>query len=70
MPFIDRFRSLFRSGTFSLHNKKPFPTVIEYDIDPHESWEVLGELGDGAFGKVEKVVNKLDSTKLAAAKVI
>lgn len=68
MPIINRFRSLFRGGTFSAQSKRLLPTVIEYDVDSHENWEVLGELGDGAFGKVEKVVNRLDSTKLAAAK--
>ena len=28
---------------------------LQRDIDPRETWETQGELGDGAFGKVYKV---------------
>lgn len=28
---------------------------VKRDVDPEEAWLVLGELGDGAFGKVFKV---------------
>lgn len=28
---------------------------LKRDVDPHQMWETLGELGDGAFGKVYKV---------------
>lgn len=31
---------------------------LRRDVDPKESWETLGELGDGAFGKVYKVKKK------------
>lgn len=40
--------------------KKPSPRRYEHvrrDVDPEEAWLVLGELGDGAFGKVFKVGN-------------
>uniref|UniRef100_UPI003AB09E18 uncharacterized protein n=1 Tax=Centroberyx gerrardi TaxID=166262 RepID=UPI003AB09E18 len=42
---------------------------LRRDVDPQESWEAKGELGDGAFGKVYKVQNK-SSGILAAAKVM
>ena len=29
---------------------------IKRDQDPRELWEIVGELGDGAFGKVYKVL--------------
>lgn len=28
---------------------------IRYETNPLEFWELIGELGDGAFGKVHKV---------------
>ncbi|KAF7700888.1 hypothetical protein HF521_002053 [Silurus meridionalis] len=42
---------------------------LRRDVDPRQSWATLGELGDGAFGKVYKVQNN-ESNVLAAAKVI
>ncbi|KAM9266270.1 STE20-like serine/threonine-protein kinase [Morus bassanus] len=51
--------------------KKPLRRYehIRRDVDPEEAWLVLGELGDGAFGKVFKAQNKVTGA-LAAAKVI
>lgn len=34
---------------------KPTNSVIQQDVDPTASWDLIGELGDGAFGKVYKV---------------
>lgn len=28
---------------------------VHRDVNPHDLWEIIGELGDGAFGKVYKV---------------
>jgi hypothetical protein len=38
--------------------------------NPDENWLFVGELGDGAFGKVQKAQSRHDSTRFAAAKVI
>lgn len=42
---------------------------VKRDLNPEEFWEIIGELGDGAFGKVYKAQNK-ETNVLAAAKVI
>ncbi|KAM9311177.1 serine/threonine-protein kinase 10 [Gastrophryne carolinensis] len=42
---------------------------VRRDLDPNLVWEIVGELGDGAFGKVYKAKNK-ETGVLAAAKVI
>ncbi|XP_031433243.1 serine/threonine-protein kinase 10-like [Clupea harengus] len=42
---------------------------LQRDTDPSEAWETLGELGDGAFGKVYKAHNR-STGALAATKVI
>ena len=35
--------------------KKTKNPYIRYNVDPYTEWEKIGELGDGAFGKVYKV---------------
>ncbi|XP_074838048.1 uncharacterized protein LOC142004353 [Carettochelys insculpta] len=42
---------------------------VKRDVNPEDVWAVLGELGDGAFGKVLKAQHK-ETGVLAAAKVI
>ncbi|XP_064314789.1 serine/threonine-protein kinase 10 isoform X1 [Phalacrocorax carbo] len=62
------FRRILRLSTFEKRRSKEYEHVRR-DQDPGEVWEVLGELGDGAFGKVYKAKNK-ETGALAAAKVI
>ncbi|XP_027014700.2 serine/threonine-protein kinase 10 [Tachysurus fulvidraco] len=42
---------------------------VHRNVNPADVWDLVGELGDGAFGKVYKAQNK-DTGILAAAKVI
>ncbi|XP_027012146.1 STE20-like kinase b [Tachysurus fulvidraco] len=65
MAFFN-FRKIFKLGT---ERKKRQYEHVRRDVNPEETWEMIGELGDGAFGKVYKAKNK-HSGILAAAKVI
>ncbi|KRZ09992.1 Serine/threonine-protein kinase 10, partial [Trichinella zimbabwensis] len=51
------------------YSKHCFFIIFRRDVDPRTVWEIVGELGDGAFGKVQRaqhVLSKLQS----AAKII
>ncbi|XP_051946450.1 STE20-like serine/threonine-protein kinase isoform X2 [Xyrauchen texanus] len=65
MSFFN-FRKIFKLGT---EKKKKHYEHVHRDVNPEEEWEIVGELGDGAFGKVYKAQNKQTGI-LAAAKVI
>jgi len=71
MSFFDKFRGLFKAGSVYAHSKR-LPNGYQYvqrNVDPLELWQIIGELGDGAFGKVQKAQNKSTGC-LAAAKAI
>ncbi|XP_038152486.1 STE20-like serine/threonine-protein kinase isoform X1 [Cyprinodon tularosa] len=65
MSFFN-FRKIFKLGP---DKKKKQYEHVHRDVNPEEIWQIIGELGDGAFGKVYKAQNKQNGT-LAAAKVI
>nr|XP_023698305.1 serine/threonine-protein kinase 10-like isoform X2 [Paramormyrops kingsleyae] len=65
MSFFN-FRKIFKLGA---DKKKKQYEHVHRDVNPEDIWEIIGELGDGAFGKVYKAQNKETGT-LAAAKVI
>ncbi|XP_035261543.1 STE20-like serine/threonine-protein kinase isoform X2 [Anguilla anguilla] len=65
MSFFN-FRKIFKLGA---EKKKKQYEHVHRDVDPEEFWDIIGELGDGAFGKVYKAQNR-QSHILAAAKVI
>lgn len=65
MSFFN-FRKIFKLGS---ERKKKQYEHVKRDLNPEEFWEIIGELGDGAFGKVYKAQNK-ETNVLAAAKVI
>lgn len=55
MPILERIRNIFGSGGDNKKKLKQY-AFIKRDIDPNDLWDVVGELGDGAFGKVYKVI--------------
>ncbi|XP_023287175.1 serine/threonine-protein kinase 10-like [Seriola lalandi dorsalis] len=65
MSFFN-FRKIFKLGA---EKKKKQYEHVRRDENPEEIWDIIGELGDGAFGKVYKAQNKQTGI-LAAAKVI
>ncbi|XP_037324428.2 serine/threonine-protein kinase 10 isoform X2 [Pungitius pungitius] len=64
-----RFSKIFRLPPIDLKKKLKQYEHVHRDINPNDLWEIIGELGDGAFGKVYKARNK-ETGALAAAKVI
>ncbi|KAL4625026.1 serine/threonine-protein kinase 10-like isoform X1 [Arapaima gigas] len=65
MSFFN-FRKIFKLGA---EKKKKQYENVHRGVNPEELWDIIGELGDGAFGKVYKAQNK-ETGILAAAKVI
>lgn len=60
MSFFNSFRKLFRFGGEDdlKSKKKELYKNIKRDVDPKNFWEILSEIGDGAFGKVYKAEHK------------
>lgn len=54
MSFLSGLKKVLHLGSNEAKKKKVFNN-IRMDCDPEEFWEMIGELGDGAFGKVYKV---------------
>uniref|UniRef100_I3JQS1 non-specific serine/threonine protein kinase n=1 Tax=Oreochromis niloticus TaxID=8128 RepID=I3JQS1_ORENI len=52
MSFFN-FRKIFKLGP---DKKKKQYEHVHRDVNPEEIWEIIGELGDGAFGKVYKIL--------------
>jgi STE20-like kinase len=69
MSFLNKFKNLFRGGQ-QVPQPAPLPSVIKKDVNPLNYWDIIGELGDGAFGKVEKAQSKENRNRFAAAKVL
>ena len=56
MSFFSNFKKLFKIGSDDSNSKKgQWNKYIKKDIDPLQFWDIIGELGDGAFGVVKKV---------------
>ncbi|KAK2499609.1 LOW QUALITY PROTEIN: hypothetical protein MC885_009864 [Smutsia gigantea] len=60
MSFFN-FRKIFKLGS---EKKKKQYEHVKRDLNPEEFWEIIGELGDGAFGKVYKVIDTKSEEEL------
>ncbi|XP_050743071.1 serine/threonine-protein kinase 10 isoform X1 [Drosophila biarmipes] len=67
MSFITNLKKVFHLGGGEAKKKRLYNN-IKMDTDPEEFWEMVGELGDGAFGKVYKAQHK-EHKRYAAAKM-
>ncbi|XP_034141685.1 serine/threonine-protein kinase 10 isoform X2 [Drosophila guanche] len=67
MSFITNLKKVFHLGGGEAKKKRLYNN-IKMDSDPAEFWEMVGELGDGAFGKVYKAQHK-EQKRFAAAKM-
>ncbi|XP_070699373.1 serine/threonine-protein kinase 10 [Pempheris klunzingeri] len=66
---LARFSKILRLPTLEIKKKVKQYEHVHRDINPNDIWEIICELGDGAFGKVYKARNK-ETGALAAAKQI
>ncbi|KAG1943678.1 STE20-like serine/threonine-protein kinase [Pimephales promelas] len=64
-----KFSKMIRFPALDIKKKTKQYEHVHRDVNPNDMWEIIGELGDGAFGKVYKAQNK-ETGVLAAAKVI
>lgn len=67
MSFLSNLKKAFHFGGNDAKKKKLYNN-IKMDCNPEEFWEMIGELGDGAFGKVYKAQHR-QTHQLAAAKM-
>uniref|UniRef100_A0A4W6ENN5 non-specific serine/threonine protein kinase n=1 Tax=Lates calcarifer TaxID=8187 RepID=A0A4W6ENN5_LATCA len=53
---LARFSKILRLPTLEIKKKVKQYEHVHRDINPNDLWEIIGELGDGAFGKVYKIM--------------
>lgn len=53
---IDRLHKIFHRNSSAESKRKKVCHNIRQNENPEEVWLIVGELGDGAFGKVFKVL--------------
>ncbi|KAJ0170042.1 hypothetical protein K1T71_014648 [Dendrolimus kikuchii] len=68
MSFLNNLKKVLHLGSGNDAKKKKVFNNIRDNSDPNENWDMVGELGDGAFGKVYKAQHKVTG-QLAAAKM-
>uniref|UniRef100_A0A8C1K9E3 non-specific serine/threonine protein kinase n=1 Tax=Cyprinus carpio TaxID=7962 RepID=A0A8C1K9E3_CYPCA len=52
-----KFSKILRLPTIDVKKKTKQYEHVHRDVNPNDIWEIIGELGDGAFGKVYKVTS-------------
>lgn len=67
MSFLNNLKKVFHLGGGEAKKKRLYNN-IRMDTNPNDFWDMIGELGDGAFGKVYKARNK-ETGQYAAAKM-
>ncbi|KAJ6632875.1 STE20-like serine/threonine-protein kinase, partial [Pseudolycoriella hygida] len=67
MSFLNNLKKVFHLGGGEAKKKRLYNN-IRMDCDPTEYWDMVGELGDGAFGKVYKAQHR-ETHRYAAAKM-
>ena len=67
MSFLSSIKKVLNIGQSDSKKRRNFPHIKD-GIDPLNFWDIVGELGDGAFGKVHKARHK-DDGRYAAAKI-
>lgn len=67
MSFLNNLKKVFHLGGGEAKKKRLYNN-IRMDCDPAEFWDMVGELGDGAFGKVYKAHHR-ETHRYAAAKM-
>ncbi|GMT37673.1 hypothetical protein PFISCL1PPCAC_28970, partial [Pristionchus fissidentatus] len=65
-----RLKSLFKGPNGEDAKRIQLPPIVQAGQSHLDEWDIVGELGDGAFGKVEKAVHRADNRRIAAAKCI
>lgn len=53
---LARFSKILRLPTIDIKKKVKQYEHVHRDLNPNDIWELIGEIGDGAFGKVYKVI--------------
>ena len=69
MPFFSNIKKALNFGSSTDNKKRKLISNIKTDVNPEDVWEILCDIGDGAFGKVHKARHRENPERLAAAKV-
>lgn len=69
MSFLSNLKKAFHFGGNDAKKKKLYNN-IKMDCNPEEFWEMIGELGDGAFGKVYKVTYSITHIKYSLLNIL
>ncbi|GAB0092124.1 serine/threonine-protein kinase 10 [Sergentomyia squamirostris] len=67
MSFLNNLKKVFHLGSADAKKKRLYNN-IRMDTNPADFWDMVGELGDGAFGKVYKAQQR-ETGRFAAAKM-